>query len=284
MSTSRSYSAAFFLWGCLRSLAQNVWRRLMGGMPERPSGELAIAVSPDKKQVDTNYFADVREVVPLLDESWLCVLSFFGPKDLCRCARLDQKFRSLSNDDGLWRHLCRIRWKNKQWMPDDLFRNGDYSRHQLSVAECKSLLKRRGISFVLAREKPELVLAVRSSTPQVLSNGQSLPIPGKWKCSYAYAELDSTRVNITEDEVGYFRWQLIYHGQPSNMGLRHFQRNGTFVSPHFGATTWSLHSNGRYFVMQGVQPLEVERNPETWGWIIGAGSGTEYRSVEVDEG
>ena len=43
-------------------------------------------------------------------------------------------------------------------------------------------------------------------------------------------------------QVAHFRWQLVYHGRPSSMGLRHFQKNGVFVSPHFGETRWHLGS------------------------------------------
>ena len=64
--------------------------------------------------------------------------------------------------------------------------------------------------------------------------------------------------------MAHFRWRLVYHGRPSSMGLRrglgklvistelygvliepqmigrHFQKNGVFVSPHFGETRWQL--------------------------------------------
>eukprot|EP00931_Biecheleriopsis_adriatica_P120569 TRINITY_DN95696_c0_g1_i1.p1 TRINITY_DN95696_c0_g1~~TRINITY_DN95696_c0_g1_i1.p1 ORF type:complete len:297 (-),score=38.66 TRINITY_DN95696_c0_g1_i1:164-1030(-) len=222
-------------------------------------------------------------VSTLLDEVWLSVLSCCTPLELCKFARIDKRFRQLANDDNIWRQLCRARWVGKQGMSDALFRNGNYSLVRLSITEIKDLLRRRNVTFDHVRERHELLQALSSSNPTVstLSAAEPLPIPGKWKVSYAYAELDSCRQTITEDEVGHYRWQLIYHGTPSNLGLRHFQRNGVFVSPHFGETRWSLHSNGQYFVMQGVAPLQVKRNLQNWGWTIGEGSGTEYHSREL---
>jgi len=83
--------------------------------------------------------------------------------------------------------------------------------------------------------------------------------------------------------VAHFRWRLVYHGRPSSMGLRHFQKNGIFVSPHFGETRWSLLHGGRFFEMQGIDPLQVSRNSDNWGWVIGAETSTEYHSAEVEK-
>jgi len=217
--------------------------------------------------------------VNLLDECWVRVMSFLSAGELCRCAGLGSKCRALANNDELWRHLCRVRWADKQYMPDELFRNGDYRLVSLTVPECKSLLARRGIDFSNIFEKSELLAQLHSSNPAVFHR-QPLPIPGKWKTSYAFAEADSHRGKITLDEIAHFRWHLIYNGRPSRMGLRHFQRNGVFVSPHLGQTSWRLDEQGN-FVMHGVQPLAVQRNRADWGWAIGVGTNTEYHSREV---
>lgn len=216
---------------------------------------------------------------PLPDDCWFRVLANLTDKELCRCARVGSKHREFANEDDLWIRLCRLRWHDKQNMPNELFRNADYSLLKLSVSESKALLKRRGVNFAHITEKPELLEAVRGSTPAVIG-GQPLPIPGKWKTSYAFAELDSRRQHITHEEVAHFRWQLVYHGRPSSLGYRHFQRNGVYVSPHFGETTWHIDGRG-YFVMQGVEPLGILRNPATWGWVLGSGSSTEYHSAEA---
>jgi len=218
----------------------------------------------------------------LLDEIWLSVLSFANPAELSRRSELDHRFKTLANDDDLWRQLCRARWIGKQWMPDELFRNGDYKRVSLSVAEAKSILKKRDISVDNIVEKSELLEVLRSSNPKVQGAPLVPPSGSKWKVSFVYSELDSLRKCISTEEVAYFRWHLVYHGRPSQMGLRHFQKNGIFVSPHFGETRWSLAEGGTSFIMHGVAPLQVQRNSENWGWVIGAGTGTEYHSRELE--
>lgn len=220
----------------------------------------------------------------LLGESWLLVFSFLTTPELCRAAELQAALRPLATQEDLWKQLCELRWRGKQFMPPDLFRNGDYRGLQLTVAECKSLLRRREVNASLSgMEKSELLQAVHRSNPHVPGVGpEPLPIPSKWKRSYVYAELDRKRPNITQQEVAHFRWQLIYHGRPSSMGYRHFQKNGLFVSPHFGETRWFLEQEGHLFTLEGMAPLQVHREPETWGWVLGASTSTEYHSVEIE--
>jgi len=220
----------------------------------------------------------------LLDETWLKVVSFFTPVELCRAGRADWKLHSIANDEEIWRSLCNERWQGKQLMPPtELFKNGDYSGLHLSVAECKSLLRQRDVNIHNVTEKSELLQALCESNPHIpgCRRGQANAIPCKWKRSYALAEIDSKREYITVDEVSHYRWQLIYHGRPSTMGLRHFQKNGVFISPHFGETQWSLPHGGRWFAMQGLDPLKVTRNHENWGWILGSRTSTEYHSFET---
>merc|ERR1712113_853618 len=73
-----------------------------------------------------------------LDECWLSVMSSFSPRELCTCAALSSRCRRLSNSDVLWRRHCRDRWADKQFMPDTLFRNGDYSHANISLDEAQS--------------------------------------------------------------------------------------------------------------------------------------------------
>ncbi|CAE7423949.1 unnamed protein product [Symbiodinium sp. CCMP2456] len=160
----------------------------------------------------------------------------------------------------------------------------DYSGLKLSVAECKSLLQRRDIQIPHVTEKSDLLHALHETNPHVPGAQSGMArIPSKWKRCYVYAELDSKRQHIAEAEVAHFRWRLVYHGRPSSMGLRHFQKNGVFVSPHFGETRWSLLHGGRFFEMQGIDPLQVSRNSDNWGWVIGAETSTEYHSAEFEQ-
>eukprot|EP00929_Paragymnodinium_shiwhaense_P042919 TRINITY_DN22136_c0_g1_i2.p1 TRINITY_DN22136_c0_g1~~TRINITY_DN22136_c0_g1_i2.p1 ORF type:complete len:152 (+),score=14.96 TRINITY_DN22136_c0_g1_i2:106-561(+) len=147
----------------------------------------------------------------------------------------------------------------------------------------ESILARRGLCVFedpdAVFDDAELRSALKASTPKLMQ-GPPLPIPGKWKLSYAYAELDSTRDKITREEISYFRWQLVYQGRASRLGLRHFQRDGLFVSPHMGHTQWLLDAAGNFSVA-GMAPLRVERNEEDWGWVIGKNTATEYQCREI---
>jgi len=220
----------------------------------------------------------------LLEESWHHVLSFLSASDLCTCASWSKSFYSSANNDRLWKQHCDRRWVGKVRMQQDaLFWNGDYRHLRLSVPECRSLQRRRGESE-LGKPLPPRYGLIAGPGYRCGQRNTLLPMAGKWKTCFAHAEIDSKRESISEDEVAHFRWQLIYHGRASTMGMRHFQRDGVFVSPHFGETTWRLTHEGRQFVMQGVTALEVERNADTWGWVMGRGTGTEYHSVELDAG
>lgn len=269
------------VWRILRGLQLRLTGGTRGAAAQLVSGdESTPAGSTQAVQQPTNVAKPNVPLPSLLDENWACVMTSLTPLELCLAAGVSPKFRVLSNGDNLWRAHCLRRWKGKQRMPDDLFRNGDYSLLDLTVSECKSLLERRDASCGHLCEKRELLHAVHSTNPRVI-DGQPLPILGKWKTSYAYAEADSRRQIMTREEVSYFRWQLIYNGVPSTRGLRHFQKNGVFVSPHFGETSWTLDRRNN-FVMMDMPPLQVRRNSANWGWIIGPGTGTEYHSVETN--
>lgn len=261
------------LWLEVQHFVTKLLPAVEGAIPALPAAAKAAGGGPVRGR---GAAADLT----LLDECWTCVFSFLSPEELCRCARLGPSLSTLAEGDDLWRALCRSRWAGKLYMPDDLFRNGDYSSVHLSVAECKSLLRRRGCRCAHLKERSELADALRGSNPRMRSR-MALPRRGKWKISYACAEADSLRQDITDMEVSYFRWQLVYHGRASSMGLRHFRADHVFVSPHFGQTTWELDRDGN-FHMRGVMPLSVQRDLRNWGWVIGKDSGTEYHAVEVD--
>jgi len=141
-----------------------------------------------------------------------------------------------------------------------LFASADYSRCAPLTAEETDLVERRD--------------KVSRSWPSHL-----MRIPGKWKLAFASAQMDSLRHTITVDEVAHFRWLLFYNGAMSGSGLRHFESDGCFHSPHFGRTAWFLTDDGE-FCISGCYPLSVERRHD-FGWCIGKGSSTVYFSVEV---
>jgi hypothetical protein len=113
--------------------------------------------------------------------------------------------------------------------------------------------------------------------PHVSVDGTVRHDPRSWKESYILAEIDSRRRYMSREELVRFRWQLIYDGSPSKMGLRKFNEDGTYWSPYMGLCTWILH--GQLLTFAGLS-LPVERNASNWGWVIGRGQRTVYHSVE----
>ena len=110
------------------------------------------------------------------------------------------------------------------------------------------------------------------------SNAQQPPL--SWKQKYLLALKDSKRQRITPQEVSYYSWKLLYKRNGSNLGLRKFLPDGTYQSPYFGRCEWTLSKDDGCLQVMG-HSLVVERDPETWGWIIGRGSSTVYHSVDV---
>lgn len=93
------------------------------------------------------------------------------------------------------------------------------------------------------------------------------------------AEMDSRRPCMTREELIHFKWQLIYDGSPSRMGLRQFDPNGTYWSPYMGMCQWVL--SGTHLMFAGMS-LFVERDVNSWGWVIGRNQRTVYHSVAAD--
>jgi hypothetical protein len=99
-----------------------------------------------------------------------------------------------------------------------------------------------------------------------------------WKQGYAWTEYDKHRKLIRREEICLYAWKLTYNGAESRMGLRRFREDGTYHSPYAGVCEWGLYQNKLCFM--GIA-LPVERDKETWGWVIGKGHNTEYRSIEA---
>jgi hypothetical protein len=131
------------------------------------------------------------------------------------------------------------------------------------------------------------------------SSSSFVNFASRWKEAYIMAEIDSKRTIFTPEELIYFQWQLIYNGTPSSTGLRHFNPDGTYDSPYMGTSAWSLdYVNVRGGVGGGGEEeyrarlnfstmqvsLIVERNHDTWGWVVGSDEqGIAYHSVDPKE-
>ena len=111
---------------------------------------------------------------------------------------------------------------------------------------------------------------------------QSKPGGLSWKQRYAWAAYDGQRQIISREEICYYSWRLIYNGCESKLGLRKFMEDGTYHSPYAGLCEWTLSDHNRRLVFMGMS-LPIERDLETWGWVIGKGSATAYFSVSGSE-
>ncbi len=221
------------------------------------------------------------------------VMAFLDHQDLCLgVGNVSHRFRDLGSSDLLWRWLCQLRWADKQNMPKvdfagnmPLFWRADYTGLELTTWE-QSWLKNREQHLTAICSQ-----IVCPSTGEMLSGsnlmgGVKLPLLrvlpkmlGKWKTAFAYAEIDKRRQLLQQDEVSYFRWQLVYNNVHSTTGLRHFQEGGVYASPYLGVTSWRLKGDGSSFDLGGME-LSVQRRNDDWGWVIGGRTMTEYLSVE----
>lgn len=160
----------------------------------------------------------------------------------------------------------------------------------VNMAKYQAALSTNNHDFV---QHPQQQQQHANSSSSYVNNASS------WKEAYIMAEIDSKRTIFTPEELIYFQWQLIYNGTPSSTGLRHFNPDGTYDSPYMGTSGWSLdYVNVRrggggpdgeeyrarlnFSTMQ--VSLIVERNHDTWGWMVGSDEqGITYHSVDPKE-
>jgi hypothetical protein len=217
-------------------------------------------------------------IITLPNELWIRAFTYLDQNDLFSIANVNRNFLSTSSDDLLWKVICHRRWSNKK-INVSRFARRDGGGGELNdgrVKYCATLL--RHFTPYWSARKTNIVYWDR--IPPLNINESVRHEPKSWKESYIMAEIDSRRTVISRLELIQFRWQLIYDGSPSTMGLRQFNEDGTYLSPYLGMSEWVLRGNMLTFA--GME-LVVEKDKRTWGWIIGKGQRTVYYSVEVDE-
>ena len=157
----------------------------------------------------------IDRAVQVPSEVWPRVIQHLTVQHLCMAQEVCSMFDQLSSCDKLWEAQCLQRWAGKQRIGNSLFPYADYSGIQLTKDECLTVLRARGVDTYRLR-LPELQTAILS-TPSWCSARMygAERVKSKWKRSYFCAELDSHRQHISSAEVSHFRWQLVYHGQPS---------------------------------------------------------------------
>mmetsp|Transcript_7982 Transcript_7982/g.16635 ORF Transcript_7982/g.16635 Transcript_7982/m.16635 type:complete len:305 (-) Transcript_7982:12-926(-) len=251
----------------------------------------------------------------LPNELWLNSLSYLEPNDLLHSSGpVNRNFYAMSSSDVLWEKHCRRRWRGKQNVRRFFYKGGDDYRGKGGEG-CEGSgsgnrdvnANSNGGNFTSNRNfwndtnychghnsndsknsnNTIIPTSYCTSLLQQFNRPENVPAinmnslihqPTSWKESYLMAEMDSKRKLLSREELTYFKWQLIYDGNPSRMGLRQFHRNGTYWSPYIGVCEWLLH--GQHLMFAGMALL-VERDEETWGWVIGRGERTVYYSVEI---
>ena len=114
--------------------------------------------------------------------------------------------------------------------------------------------------------------------------GHLMHKPKSWKEAYIMAEINFRCVVMSQDELLLFEWHLVYDGWM--MGLRIFDRSDMH---NLGICEYMCHSEAKWGgVLKGQQlifagmSLFMERDPSSWGWIIGKGKRSEYHSIEQE--
>lgn len=210
----------------------------------------------------------------LPNELWIKSLSYLDICDLTHSiALVNRALLDLSSDDSIWYEMCERKWEGKLNVSRFFVRDGVNDSDPRDLHADHSFPFRTAMTFC-----SQLVAQFghpRSVPP--LNMCSLMHQPTSWKESYWMAELDSHRETITREELTIFRFQLVYMGSPSKMGLRQFNRDGFYESPYMGRTEWILH--GQQLLFAGMSLL-IERDKGNWGWIIGRGERTEYISIE----
>lgn len=225
----------------------------------------------------------------LLNELWIRSFSYLSEKDLLALGQVSRNFLIISSTDDLWKVICNRRWKGKQNVKRFMKKEGGEGINDGRVTYCTDFIKQLYTSSTLpalfVRHAPKFI------TIEALIEGGFIELPAinmdslmhtptSWKESYIMAEIDSKRTKMSKEELVHFKWKLIYDGRPSVNGLRQFNADGTYHSPYMGLTNWELEGN--IFSFAG-STLFVERDANTWGWIIGKNERTMYRSVDEND-
>ena len=221
----------------------------------------------------------------LLNELWIRSFSYLSEKDLFALGQVGRDFLIISSTDELWKPICLRRWKGKQNIKR-FIKEGEEGTNDGRVTYCTDLMKQYNHSGLSAVENVRNVVMMewgyqyKYARLPALNFGSMMHKIKSWKESYIMAEMDSKRPYLSKEELVYFKWKLIYDSRPSQNGLRQFNADGTYNSPYMGLTSWELEDNE--FSFAGTS-LRVERDTNTWGWIIGKNERTMYRSVDEND-
>ena len=207
-------------------------------------------------------------VLDLPPELLQVVFSYLDVQSLCRATQVCVAFRDNADVEYLWRDLCARRWRGKKLAVHEVSHKANLSHPAaaaaLTVSELKSILRLRHVQVAgVLREKGDLVAAVRKSCPEVAFR---IPLPTKWKASYAAAELDSRRCEISMDELTSFPWKMYFKHSPTMMMVSRFTKDFRYHSMDHNFD-WRFYSQ-EYIQIAQFPPLRISRVADDWGWQL----------------
>lgn len=170
----------------------------------------------DSGYVDGEGDESIDYLATIPTEITLRILKFLGPVELTqKVSRLSRYLHMLANDEYLWKAICNMRWADKKHIKLQLHPRADYSSvlHSLDIlsdAEIHQILRARHVpedEVSEATNRAKLERLLRNSVPDRCEDVGCAG--GKWKSSYMAAEFDSTRTEITEEELLEFEWTYV---------------------------------------------------------------------------
>jgi len=230
----------------------------------------------------------------LQPDVWQHVLTFLSKLDLGSVGGVNRELNEWASDDRFWKSYCERQWDGKHGEAllsirdddddddrdsnnDDDDADGDCENHTANnnSAEPSPSWWSSFTNKVLGYGGPS-----DTNRHRRLPSISFLSSLSSSKQRYSAVANDALRKTIAKEEVCYYSWKLLYNNQgDSNLGVRKFLNDGTFHSPYFGVCEWALSHKGDTLLLMGLR-LQVERDPNTWGWIIGKGTSTVYVSVD----
>ncbi|ORX92990.1 hypothetical protein K493DRAFT_302960 [Basidiobolus meristosporus CBS 931.73] len=165
----------------------------------------------------------------------MAIFSYLLDHDLCRCSVVSRKWRTISNNESLWRSLCKESWEGKK---------GWSGLANLSVDQVASALV----------------------TKNALSAAK-LPLNDhvSWKLWLQLSHKDSQRTCITVDEMC-GDWILhIGINQKCDPIPTRFESDFSFSSENTGVLKWEMVGNA--IKLPDFPPLQVARTAD-WGWRL----------------
>ncbi|KAI9102533.1 hypothetical protein DFS34DRAFT_673770 [Phlyctochytrium arcticum] len=236
---------------------------------------------------------DISDLPP---EVKLQILRYMTAIELSKCAGLSREWQGYSNQELLWKELCRQRWSQLRHTPFMPHIRVDYSDPRLtsglSIAELKGILARRGGKLPKGiLERVDIVRQIQSTRPAGSPAGRWT---GVWKSSYIVAELDLTRRQLSFQEVSSLEWKFEVWTQSANHDPIRPWRAEDFPNAHEVTVRFlpdgtysnkALHVERLQWRMTAFGGVQVEEYPphhprrtKDGGWVMSNGYFT-YRSI-----